>query len=480
MPLDALFIKHLATELNEELTKSSIKRIYNISNNEFLFKLQNKKQLYISVNNECRVNITSKDFIFPEKPSNFTMVLRKYLKTFKITDISSYCKDRIIKITFSGLNELKDYVTYHLYVELFNRYSNIILTTEDNTIINALKLVNNEQRTVLANYRYLVEEQETYYSKFNIPCDFQLLPCTTSKDFYFTNVFDTPVTTYQTLSQLLDNFYFDRDKQRRVNYLVKNCSSAINSEVKKLERKLVKLDKDYQANSEYDIYKLYGDLILTYGYQNQKKDLLVCNDYQGNSVTIKLDETLDVSSNANLYYNKYSKLKRSLDHIQTQKTVANERLTYLNNLLFQISISNEQELVEIANEFNNLASKNKQAKSTITKISNDDFTIYIGKNNLQNEEITFKLSRKDDLWFHIKDLPGSHVLLKANNPTDEIIKYTAQIAAYYSKGSNYPKVDVMYTNVKNVKKVSHSYPGHVSIINDFKVINVVPTKENES
>ncbi len=480
MPLDALFIKHLANELNSELEKSSIKRIYNISNNEFLLKLQNKKQLYISVNNECRVNITDNEFVFPTTPSNFTMVLRKYLKTFKIINISPYCKDRIIKITFSGLNELKDYCTYYLYIELFNRYSNIILTKEDNTIISALKQTNNESRTILSNYKYKIEEKPFYYSSFNLDNQSKFSPCASSSDFYFTNVFENGVIKHQTLSQLLDNFYYTKAKNRRVNYLVNSCNSKIKNEVKRLERKIIKLKQDYNKNKNFDKYKTYGDLILTYGYNNKYTDILECVDYEGENIEIKLDKRLDVSSNANLYYKKYSKLKRSLSYIEEQIDLSNKRLEYLNNLLFQISISNEKELIEISNEFNNKREKTKQNKSEIMKICGDDYTIYIGKNNRQNEEITFKISRKDDIWFHIKDLPGSHVLLKSNSINDELIKYSAQIAAYYSKGKNYPKVDVMYTNIKNVKKVSRSYPGHVSIINDFDVINVAPIKEDKS
>lgn len=481
MPLDSFFTKHLANELNENLKGASIKRIYNISNHEFLFKMQNKKNLYINVSNECRVNITAKNFVFPDKPANFTMILRKYLKTFKITNIINYNKDRIIKISFSGLNELKDYVTYILYIELFNRYSNIILTDENNMIISALKFSNSEKRTILTNYQYKVRQNTNYITTPTISKLFQeqqslfenLRPCLIKNDFYFCNIFKNP-EYFNSLSELLESYYFDSDKKRRVSFLANSCSKKIGNELKKLEKKLCKLEKQYRLNQDFIKYKLYGDLILTYGYQNQDKNILVCNDYDGNQVKITLDKNLDTSNNANKYYQKYQKLKRSLIHIKTQTEITNQRIDYLNNLLFQISISNEAELVEIASEFNQKQTKKIEKKSKIHIIKSDEFSIYIGKNNLQNEEITFKLSRKNDYWFHVKDLPGSHVLLKTNNLTDDLVNYTASIAAFYSKGATYPNVDVMYTNIKNVKKVSKSYPGHVSIINDFKVVNVCP------
>lgn len=482
MPIDSIFTKHLANEINSFINGASIKRIYNISNNEFLFKFHNKQNMYISVNNECRVNLTDIEYTFPEKPSNFTMLLRKYLNNFKIASVESFNKDRIIQIKLFGYNDLKDMTTYNLYIELFGRYSNIILTTEDNVIINCLKLVNNETRTLLPNYQYTYNVNEEYVitPKANIDAksalNAQITPCTNNNDFYHTNIFNDEITTFTTLSSLLDNYYFSITKKRRIDFLTKQCQKSIDLEIKKLKKKVIVLNKDYNKNKEYDIYKTYGDLILTYGYQQQQTNLLKCNDYEGNAIEIKLDSKLSVSDNANKYYNKFSKLKRSLMHIETQVELANNRIEYLENLKYQLSVCNENEIKQIYNEYNQVVNKKDLKTSKILTITEDDYTILIGKNNLQNEEVTFKLSRRNDIWLHVKDLPGSHVILKSDNLDDKMIEIAAQYAAYYSKAKAFPKVEVIYTNVKNVKKISGSYPGHVSIINEQNTIIVEPKK----
>lgn len=484
MPIDALFVKYLSKELDENLKGSSIKKIYNISNNEFVIKFHTKKNLYINVGNECRINITTKEFTYPEKPANFTMLLRKYLNNFKVCSIENYKKDRIIKFHLDGLDEIKDHTARFLYIELFGRYSNIILTDSNNVIINALKLVNNDNRTVLANYNYTVCQKDEYQSTKDIeklysenPLLFEnVKPSSTDKDLYYADIFDN-AKYYDSISNLLDNYYIEQDQKRRVNFLTGQCQKNITTELKKLKRKEKKLEADYSNNSNYTIYKTYGDLILTYGYQNKNDEMLICKDFNNNQQEIKLNAKLSVSDNAKLYYNKYSKYKRSLDFIIEQMNNTCNRIEYLNNLLFQLSIGNEKEITEIYQEFNNKPRKPKQQKSKIHELVFEDYKILVGKNNIQNEEITFKLSRKNDIWFHVKDVPGSHVLLKYENLDNEMILHAARIAAYYSKAKTYPKVEVIYSDVKNVKKISGSYPGHVSIINDINHVIVEPNKE---
>ncbi|MFV0424558.1 MAG: NFACT family protein [Bacilli bacterium] len=480
MAIDSVFTYYLAKEINNSVSGASIKKIYNISNNEFLIKFHNKQNLYISANNECRVNLTEIEYTFPSKPSNFTMLLRKYLSNFKVDNITNFNKDRILRIQFVGYNDLKDITSYYMYIELFGRYSNIILTDENNIIINSLKLINNETKTILPNYEYKFIKREEYVitNKANLTLNnalsVKLFPCTDNKDFYYTNIFSEEVTSYSSLSKLLDGFYYSITKYRRINFLTMQCEKKINNELKKLRKKLFKLNNDLEKNQNYEKYKNYGDLILTYGYQQNFEDSLLCNDYNGNCIEIKMDKNLNVSDNANKYYIKYSKLKRSIDHIKTQIDVTNNKIFYLDNLLYQLSICDEHEIKEIFNEYSNNSKQKKQKARQILTINEEDYTILIGKNNLQNEEITFKLSRKNDIWFHVKDLPGSHVLLKTNNLTDKKIKIAAEYAAKFSKGKAFPKVEVLYTNVKNVKKITGSYPGHVSIINEKNVIIVTP------
>ncbi len=476
MPIDDLFIKFLSEELNNELCNTKIKKIYNLSQNQFVFTTQNKKQFYIGCNNEARVNMTNKQYSFPTTPSNFTMYLRKYLSNFKIISITNYNYDRIIKITFEGLNEIKDLSTYYMYVELFGRYSNLILTTENNIILNALKLINNDTRTILPNYEYITKEKTSYFpSKYVDTIDnIMINPTHSNKDLYFINIFNTKeVVSFSNLSDLLEDFYTKYDKKRLIKNISADAMKNIDNEYKKLVKKIAKIHYQLNTNSKYDEYRLYGDLILTYGHQNSNPKLLECKDFENNNVKITLDANKSVIENSNYYYKKYQKSKRSIEILKDQIKIAEERIKYLDEIKFQIEIANEDELKEILAEFKTIVNT-KISKSPILKYKYKNCEIYVGKNNIQNNEVTFKIARKGDLWFHIKDLPGAHVILKNHQKDLELITIAAEIAGHYSKGKNYPSVDIMYTDIKNVKKVSGSYLGHVSVINDAKYIKVEP------
>ncbi len=477
MALDAHFIKYLATELKNELHSSKIKKVYNISNNQFVFQTHDKKSIYISCNNEARINLTNKKFVFPSTPSNFTMYLRKYITNFQIQEVEQFNNDRIIKLSLVGLNELKDITYYNLYLELFGRFSNIILCNEDNTILNALKLINNENRTILPNSKYLYDLKDKLpNSKYNFNSDV-VNPSYTDKDFYYMNVFKENVKHTTTLSQLLDTFYEKYDTLRRINNLSNSILKKINSKLKSKKNKLNKLKIDLENNSSCDHLKNYGDLILTYGINNNDKNQLKCIDFNNNQIIIPLKPNLSVSDNANNYYNKFQKKKRSIQIIKEQIEITENEIKYLEEILFQLEIANEHELIEITNEFKQVKIKEKNSKSTVLTKEYKGATIYIGKNNVQNNNVTFNISHKSDLWFHIKDLPGSHVVVKNHNNDEDIIKYAASIAGYFSKGRNYPYVDVMYTEIKNVKKISGSYLGHVNVINNVNYIKVEPKYE---
>ncbi len=474
MGLDTKFVKHLTAELNSNLDKSKIKKVYNISKNQFVFQTHDKKSIYISCNNEARINLTSKKFVFPSTPSNFTMYLRKFITNFQITSIEQINFDRIVRITLVGLNELKDITTYHLYIELFGRFSNIILCNENNIVMNALKLVNNENKTLLPNCKY------EYPLSTNSEADTneQVIPCYTSNDFYYKNIFSSEVTITASLSELLDTYFEEYDSRRRINNLSNSIFKKITTKLKSKKNKIQKLLKDLEANQNSEHLRIYGDLILTYGFSNIDKENLKCKDFDGNEISIPLNSMLSTSENANYYYTKYQKKKRSISIIQEQISKTKEEIYYLEEIIFQLGIANEKELVEITNEFKQIKFKNKKDKSIITKIDFKNATIYIGKNNIQNNEVTFNIARKDDLWFHIKDIPGSHVVVKNHENDNEVIEYAAKLAGYFSKGKNYPYVDIIYTTISNVKKISGSYLGHVKLINDTKHISVKLTEFN--
>lgn len=488
MPIDSIFIKHLAKELNDELATSKVKKIYDINNNDILIKFSNKKNLVLT--NNC-VYLKETEIATPSTPANITMQLRKYLDNFTLEYIDVVDTERIIKFHFIGLNELKDKVSFILYYELLGRISNFILVDEQNHIQVVKHRLNNELRTILPNFKYELPTHDNsyflntsnydncygtsqkiinYYIEHgnNFINDFN--PTVSTNDIYFTNIFEGE--SFPTLSTALE-YYYSRNLTKHEDY---NLKQIIEKQIKKELKKQSKLAVDIKKAFKHQIYKVYGDLILTYGFNNKDNPLEV-TDFEGNNHTIYLKEDLSPSDNANYYYKLYQKSKKALIHLEEQINLSKQREEQLLYLEYQIDTATGENLKPIFNELVDLniikAKKLKLSKNNLNKIVVDDVEIVWGQNSLQNETITFS-SNRNFYWFHAKDCPGSHVVLKTDQPTTIQLEIAAEIAAYHSKLKDESKVRVIKTQLKYIKK-DKSALGSVKVTKE-DIMLVVPNK----
>ncbi len=292
---------------------------------------------------------------------------------------------------------------------------------------------------------------------------------------------------YESISELLYDFYFAKDAFIRIKQKSSDLKKLISTILERNTKKYDLQKKQLLDTDKMDKYKVYGDLISTYGYElSGGEKELICSDYYNDNkeVKIPLDETLSAIGNAKKYYDKYSKLKRTKEALssQTEKTAAD--IAHLESILTSLFLaSNEDDLAQIKEELTEFSFIKKSGTSKKVKlvskplhfISSDGFHIFVGKNNYQNEEVSFKIAAPNDWWFHAKGVPGSHVIVKTENKelTDRCFEEAAALAAYYSQNRLSPKVEVDYIQKKHLRKVPNSTPGFV-IYHNNNSMNVKP------
>jgi predicted ribosome quality control (RQC) complex YloA/Tae2 family protein len=291
------------------------------------------------------------------------------------------------------------------------------------------------------------------------------------------------IVPFQSINEILNMFYREKSNYQsdlnKSSELRKTVSMLLEKNRKKLG--ILKIELEKSENREK--YKTEGALILATLYKIKPGDTSVeAEDYStGGKVLIELDERLTPAQNAQKAFKKYNKLKIAEVNLKTQIDLTNENIVYLDNVLFALENTGEKEVItEIKEElFKNgyiKKSPKTKAKSASSKpllvISKDGYEIIIGKNNLQNDYITFKIATKDDLWFHAKDTAGSHVIVRSLGRTvpDSTIVEAASYAAYFSKSRNSDKVEVIYTLKSHVKKPSGSKPGLVTFTENYSLM----------
>jgi predicted ribosome quality control (RQC) complex YloA/Tae2 family protein len=311
--------------------------------------------------------------------------------------------------------------------------------------------------------------------------------------FYFTELahLDTVPISYSTLSDLLDDYFHNRYQMSIIRQKANDYLQVIEREHDKVERKIVKLKAEMSESEEKELYQKYGELITAYMHQIKQYDTSaqVFDYYTNEEISIPLEEQLTPSENAQRYYRLYNKLKNREESASVQLKKAEEDLDYYNNLLHQMeTITTEDEVEQIREELMEegiIKFKSNKGKKKKPKIELHQFTtgrgldILVGKNNKQNDYLTTRKAQNNHLWFHTKDIPGSHVVI-THSPgeiNDEDIMEAAEIAAYYSKAGHSESVPVDYTEIKHVHKVSGAKPGFVTYT-DQKTVYVTPDKKH--
>ncbi|MEB8067749.1 Rqc2 family fibronectin-binding protein [Mammaliicoccus fleurettii] len=298
---------------------------------------------------------------------------------------------------------------------------------------------------------------------------------TNKEIFYFMplHTYGNNYMAFDTIHECLDIFYESRGERERVKQRALDLVKIIDQHLQKNRNKLEKLINEKEAARTKDEQQLYGELITANMYQiNQgDKTLETINYYNNEPISIPLNPTKSPSMNAQYYYKQYNRLKTREIELEKQIKLTHSNILYFESLEQQLAHISVEDIDDIREELEDQGfvkkrkskKKKKSNKITITTfVSSDGQTILLGKNNKQNDYLTHKVARKNQLWFHTKDIPGSHVVIQEDEPTDTTIEEAAMIAAYYSKASQSAQIPVDYTAIRNVHKPSGAKPGFVT------------------
>lgn len=552
MTFDGLFTHAMIHELNQTLQNGRVTKISQPYPNEVILTIRANRTNYpvlLSANPRyARFQITQIPYTNPAVPTNFTMMLRKYLEGAKLLEIKQLDNDRVVYFEFLTRNELGDKLPLLLSAEIMGRYSNVILINQStNKIIDTIKHVGMDQnryRTLLpgATYRQpptqnkenpfeqdsntfeeLIQKypnrevladnllkqyqgisrdnalaladklhaSNNYVQAFN---DFLAMtenPIPTMNSNNFSIFTDNPNDKkFSTLSEMLDVFYHTKANRDRVQQQGGQLLHVIRKNLQRNKKKLKKLSNELKATENADEYRIKGEVLTTYLYQIKRgmTKITLPNFYDNNKeITISLSNQLSPSQNAQKYFKKYQKLKNAVTFVNEQIELTKKEVAYLEEIQTQIELATPADLDDIKTELQQEGYiKKKQQKSKRssrvkinkpeTFIASDGTEILVGKNNLQNEKLTLHTAKKTDIWLHAKNIPGSHVIIKSNNPSDETLFEAAMLAAYFSKFRSSANVPIDYVQVKNIRKPNGSKPGFV-IYEGQKTLTVTPTED---
>ncbi len=290
--------------------------------------------------------------------------------------------------------------------------------------------------------------------------------------------------TFSSVSGLLERYYAEKNTLTRIRQKSTDLRRIVQTA---LERNIKKYDlqaKQLKDTEKREKYRIYGELINTYGYgvEPGSKSFEALNYYTGEMVTIPLDPQIPVQENAKKYFDKYGKLKRTCEAVTKLLEETGSEVEHLRSVQTALDIAlQEEDLVQIKEELmqsgyirkRNPGSKRPKITSKpFHYISSDGYHMYVGKNNLQNEELTFQTARGNDWWFHAKGAPGSHVIVQTNGDElpDSTFEEAARLAAYYSSNRGADKVEIDYVEKKHVKKPNGSRPGFVVYYTNYSMM----------
>ncbi|MGT2715860.1 Rqc2 family fibronectin-binding protein [Streptococcus respiraculi] len=482
-----------------------------------------------------RAQLTQTEFTNPKVPNTFTMILRKYLQGAIIETIRQWDNDRILEFVVSNKDEIGDHIKVSLIIEIMGKHSNILLIDKaEERIIEAIKHVGfsqNSYRTILPGSSYVRPPETNSFNPFTIGDEklFELLsteelvpkrlqvlfqglgrdtatelaerlttdklktfrnffgqackPTITTKSYSAASFADSQ-ETFSSLSQLLDYYYQDKAERDRVAQQAQELIKRVASELEKNRKKLLKQEQELLDTEGAELFRQKGELLTTYLHQvpNDQASVTLDNYYTSEPLTIALDVALTPSQNAQRYFKKYQKLKEAVKHLnnlieETKATI--DYLESVDTMLGQASLSEIEEIREELIETGYLKRRHREKIAKRQKperyLATDGKTIIlVGKNNLQNDELSFKMAKKGELWFHAKDIPGSHVIITDNlDPSDEVKTDAAELAAYFSKArySNLVQVDMI--EAKKLHKPTGGKPGFVTYRGQ-KTLRVTP------
>ncbi len=311
------------------------------------------------------------------------------------------------------------------------------------------------------------------------PVEYAVLPLTQYKNGYETQ-------TFETVSSMLETYYAVKNVLTRMHQKSADLRRIVQTSLERSRKKLLLQQKQMKDTEKKDKYKVYGELINTYGYGLEEgcSSFKALNYYTGQEITIPLDPTLSPGENAKKYFERYGKLKRTEEALTGQIAETQGEIQHLDSIATSLDIAlSESDLSQIKEElteygyikkhYSGKKGQKMQAKSKpFHYISSDGYDIYVGRNNFQNDELTFKFAAGNDWWFHAKKMAGSHVVVKTQDGElpDRTFEEAGRLAAYYSKGRTAPKVEIDYIQKKHVKKPAGAKPGFVVYYTNFSLM----------
>lgn len=293
---------------------------------------------------------------------------------------------------------------------------------------------------------------------------------------------------YDNISNLIEEYYAAKSISTRIHQKSSDLRKVVSNSIERASKKYDLQLRQLNDTDKKDKFKLYGELIMTYAYdiEESSKEYNALNYYDNTYIRITLDPTLSPVENANIYFDKYNKLKRTFNALSEQIIDTKNELTHLESIATSLELAiSESDLNSIKKELIMCGyikasklddRKNKNNKASAIQpyhyISRDGYDIYVGRNNFQNDELTFKFAEGGDWWFHVKGSAGSHVIVKSrgNELPDSVFEDAGALAAFYSKENGADKVEIDYTLKKNVKKPNNGKPGFVVYYTNYSLI----------
>ncbi len=467
-------IKTLETLYNEQkdfFLGARINKIQQPTRREFIFALRNNgetRQFYVNINPQfyhacfmSKANAEKRVLEIPQKPPMFCMLLRKYLESSRIAKVNVPANERILEFYIETYNELGEKIYLCLAFEFMGKHSNIILYNYDtNIIIGCAHNVGSEksrEREIFGGLPYVYPPKQSNVQK------------------QWDSLVDVkPIIT--TVNDIVDDYYAEIIAQYKLKTLRTQYRTIISQKYKKIEKSLKQMQYKLNSDSDSDKYRLWGDLLMAnlYALKDFSKSVEVYDYENDKQIELRLDETKTLKENATHFYKLYNKAKTARVKLTELIQESSMKKEYLGQILYSIDCAETiEELFEISPEVleNSSQKEVKNKVSDVMQINLEDGSrIFIGKNNKQNDYIISKLASDEDLWFHVHNCAGSHILLKSQNVTDDLILRCAKLAKEYSSVKDSSKIGVIYTKRKYLRKPPAAVLGYVTYKNEKEIV----------
>ena len=466
--IDCLTLKAFIDENIDFIIGSRLQKIQQPTRRDFIFSLRNNgesRKLYINICPQtyhiCFMSAENEEkrrLKIPKHPPMFCMLLRKYLEGCKITDTLAINNERIIEFHFETMDEFSQERSLCLSIELMGKHSNVILYDRiSKMIIGCAHNVGAEK----SRYRELQGGLKYIYPPTtpNPPSESQILKMKTTS-----------------VNEAIDNYYAKIQEDTNIKTERARLTAIVLPELKKVKNSINKIEALLKKRDNTDKYKLYGELLTANLYQRHDyQPQIEVFDYINNqNIIIELDKTKTLNENAQRYFKLYTKSKSTKEKSQELLNNLKIEKEYLENILYSIEeAKTNNDFEDINSELEPEKTKpKKQDEKTILKTNINNFVVYIGRNNKQNDYIISKLAKEDDIWFHTKGHAGSHVLLKINDnsePDEKVIFECAKLAKKFSSVPENEKAGVIYTRRKYLRKPPAANPGYVTYRNEKEI-----------